>query len=141
MGSVSTQPEPIKLTVNKENNLHAGCLYYIDEQSIITCYNNWYAPLVCAMQDANVGDEEVEALCFLVTPEMVFEVKVADHLTNVATGAPFGVMSGDDDEINTISTNIGSGDDTMGIIVNADSYQSTGKVLVRFHCTKGDREW
>lgn len=140
LGSNSNVPEPIKIDVDVSNNLEAGCIYYIDNCSIIAEPGNWYAPMVCALQDVIISDCTVTGLCFFITPDMIFETTVANAGDIVYSGAPFKLVFGSQHHGVSISTSVGEGQNVVGIIVNADSYKSTGKVLVKFHCTKGEKE-
>ncbi len=141
MGANSNVPEPIRLYVDQSNNLMAGCIYYIDNNGIIAEPENWFAPMVCAIEDVYHSEAGLASgLCYFVTPQMIFETKVANSPANIVEGTPFKIVTGNEYEGIAISTDVGDGSEVAGNVINARSYKSTGKVLVRFLCTKGEKE-
>lgn len=137
LGANSNVPELIRVPMSDVNNLYVGHMYYVDNGKVMSIRDHDYAQLICSMQEIYLEDGAQNALCFLVTPEMVFEASVENKPSYITVGQQFKMAFGDEEEGVAIRTDLSDGDEVCGIIVNTNSYASTGKVLVKFHCIKG----
>lgn len=134
MGSGANVPEPICINFDGSSASVAGSIYYMNDGTISPSADNSYEPLVYALQNLELEGDDIRALCYIITPDMLFEAEVVNKPKNVLTGKPIKFAFGSEGDAYAISTDVTSDEDIVGTVINSDSYEATGKVLVRFFC-------
>ena len=134
MSSGANVPEPIYVNFDGSCASVAGSVYYLTDGTISPTQDNGYEPLIYALQNLELEGDDIRALCYAITPDMIFEAEVSNSPKNLLTGKPFKLTFGGDGDACAISTDVSSPEEAVGTIININSYESTGKVLVRFFC-------
>lgn len=129
----STAPEPIRVGFDGAVPCVAGCIYYLTEGTLACSPQTDYDPLIFAIQSLPKNSEQKSVLCILLTPDMVFEANVDNVTDDVITGEHFLPSFTGNGEMRGINTNMEDDEEsTIGTVIDASTYKSTGKVLVRF---------
>ena len=127
-------PEPVKVQYVGSRIIKSGCIYYWNQGTISCDKIADNDDLIYVLQNANKGGEKTYVCCYVIKPNMIFEVDVYDKPSIIYAGEPFTLKLNNEKGAYTIKTEILDDDDEVayGKIIDIINYESTGKVLIRF---------
>ncbi len=134
MNSGVNVPEPIQLKFNSTIELKAGHFCYMKNGDISTWQENSRERLLYVLRDPMLEVYPCYLLCYIVTPDMVFEAEVANKPHEVSVGQTFRFDDNDDELLYSITTQGVDESNLVGTVIDSTAYPRTGKVLVQFNC-------
>ena len=131
----NTTAEPLRVGFKGDFPAFAGSIYYLNNGVLSQYTETENDDRLIALQNLPEGSNEKTVHCILLAPDMVFEVTVDNHPENVVAGEHFLLSVGGQNKILGINTNIEDNYGGMdGTVIDASTYKTTGKVLVKFFC-------